>query len=1204
MNTPKVLAAALAAAFGVCAALAQSADSQRSLAVSSRNTSTNDEAPDNELVRLTPFEISERSNVGYAATETLAGTRIRTQLRDVGSAISVVTREFMDDIGATDNTTLLQYVTNAEVGGTRSTYGGFGNGTSLDEEAALASPHTNNRVRGLSAADNTRDYFGTDIPWDGFNIDRVDIQRGPNSILFGLGKPAGIINASLRNAEFRNAHTLDLRFGSHDSRRASLDINRELIQGTLALRISGLWDHEKFKQHPAFEDDERVYAALRYDPKLFERRGFHTSLRAKFEHGDIKANRPRSLPPIDRLSPWFRSATPSPENPFGGMGRLTLRNGFTAEREDTPPIGGDGMGQARASDPDFNPWVTGRGDGQQPLYFIDGSTGQLYRLYGDFANNGARNPDGTIRTNNAATIGRRYSRPFYGINGLPGYATQARLPGYEYGQYREQTLSDPSIFDFYNTLIDGPNKSEREDWDAFNLSFAQTGWDDRFGIELSYDRQDYAQRNQSFLGYQPALEIDILEQFQDLQANPNLGRPFVQSAGRGSSYKSQREYRRGSLFAELRAEDFIKADWLRRLVNKQHFNGVYSAEKFKTERRTWIPYASPQSWDDYQTLSLGLFERPPLAINYLGDSLLGQSLAAGAAIPGITAPLDLRPGPAYHFNTTWNANLPFGAPFTPPPGMESVYDAEALTQASNLDNYIGWNSAFNYEVLRYADGDQRLTRSAAKALRRTQSYAGSWQGYWWDGAFVTTLGWRYDVVRGKDVQAPATGPRNTIDLGPTGYSLPGSWNSEFKSHSLSKSTVVHLNTLFGGPQHDPLPLNVSLSYSESENFEISGTRRNLYGEVIDNPTGKTRDYGVLLATKDNRYSLRVTKYEARVTNATTQVGDLNILGNIIVHGLRWRNVFLYDLNAYTLDTANGPNTWRYNYEPDTAAGETQDDADAREAAAVAAWNEIQAWLPPQFFEAWGFQPPADLANPDPANVYAYGPDSPPPGFAMTSDTLSKGYEFELTANPTRNWRLAFNAAKTTATRLNVGSAETVAFVNYMNEKIAGAAGDLRQFAGGPTANTMRINWNNGIGAYTLMKLQEGSAASELRRWRYTLVTNYAFTRDFLKGVSLGASYRWQDKVVIGYLVIEPTPGQYTFDLARPYYGPSEDALDLWIGYERKLGTRLGWKIQLNVRNAFANNRLIPISVQPDGRTWAAARIAPGQEWFITNSFSF
>ena len=44
-----------------------------------------------EVIQLTPFEINATQDRGYAATQTLAGTRIRTDLRDVGAAISVVT---------------------------------------------------------------------------------------------------------------------------------------------------------------------------------------------------------------------------------------------------------------------------------------------------------------------------------------------------------------------------------------------------------------------------------------------------------------------------------------------------------------------------------------------------------------------------------------------------------------------------------------------------------------------------------------------------------------------------------------------------------------------------------------------------------------------------------------------------------------------------------------------------------------------------------------------------------------------------------------------------------------------------------------------------------------------------------------------------------------------------------------------------------
>ncbi len=80
------------------------------------------EATNEEVVILTPFEVTSESDTGYVATDTLAGTRIRTELKDIGSAVSVVTKDLMNDIGATDSGTLLQYTTNTEVAGTRGTY--------------------------------------------------------------------------------------------------------------------------------------------------------------------------------------------------------------------------------------------------------------------------------------------------------------------------------------------------------------------------------------------------------------------------------------------------------------------------------------------------------------------------------------------------------------------------------------------------------------------------------------------------------------------------------------------------------------------------------------------------------------------------------------------------------------------------------------------------------------------------------------------------------------------------------------------------------------------------------------------------------------------------------------------------------------------------------------------------------------------------
>jgi Mg-chelatase subunit ChlD len=56
-------------------------------------------ADDGETGVMEPFEVKEKSSIGYTARDTLAGTRIRTQLADIGSSISVVSGGLLEDRG-------------------------------------------------------------------------------------------------------------------------------------------------------------------------------------------------------------------------------------------------------------------------------------------------------------------------------------------------------------------------------------------------------------------------------------------------------------------------------------------------------------------------------------------------------------------------------------------------------------------------------------------------------------------------------------------------------------------------------------------------------------------------------------------------------------------------------------------------------------------------------------------------------------------------------------------------------------------------------------------------------------------------------------------------------------------------------------------------------------------------------------------------
>jgi len=133
-------------------------------------------------------------------------------------------------------------------------------------------------------------------------------------------------------------------------------------------------------------------------------------------------------------------------------------------------------------------------------------------------------------------------------------------------------------------------------------------------------------------------------------------------------------------------------------------------------------------------------------------------------------------------------------------------------------------------------------------------------------------------------------------------------------------------------------------------------------------------------------------------------------------------------------------------------------------------------------------------------------------------------------------------------------------------------------------------------------LQEGTQAPEIREWRFNAISNYDFTEGRLRGFNVGTGFRYQDSVIIGYAPIGGS-NNFSIDLNKPYKGPAETNVDFWLGYRRRLSQKIDWRIQLNVRNAFAGDDLIPVTVQPDG-TPAAYRIAPTQTWTISNTFQF
>jgi outer membrane receptor protein involved in Fe transport len=182
---PAVLAAALAlAALAVsAAALAQQAPPAP--------------PPDDEVVQMSAFEVADKPDRGYIADESLTGTRVPTAIRDLSFVVNTITSEFMEDFGMLEINENMGYT---------STLNGLDQGGGYN-------------LRGFSASTMLRNGFMRLGMVDRVNVDRVEILKGPNAVMYGQTQPSGLINVVTRRPRKKPGQRATLTFGSLDQWR-------------------------------------------------------------------------------------------------------------------------------------------------------------------------------------------------------------------------------------------------------------------------------------------------------------------------------------------------------------------------------------------------------------------------------------------------------------------------------------------------------------------------------------------------------------------------------------------------------------------------------------------------------------------------------------------------------------------------------------------------------------------------------------------------------------------------------------------------------------------------------------------------------------------------------------------------------------------------------------------------------------------------
>ncbi|MBL9189913.1 MAG: hypothetical protein JNK23_20705 [Opitutaceae bacterium] len=262
-----------------------------------------------EAVVLSPFSVNASSDVGYAATSTLGGTRLKSELRDVASQIDVMTSEFLDDIGALTLDEALRYSMNIE-----SSDENFSPGTDPNTNSVFASTY-GSRTRGLSRSNNTHDFFETNVPLDTYNTGkRFTLVSGSNAILFGAGFAGGTNDVAFDRPDLRKfSGNTTIRVDSHGSLRTSLNLNQPLIRNLLGFRVAGLRSDERDYRDGVGSKVERLYTSLMFQPHR------RISIRGWLEKYESRQRNAANTLVADRVSPWLSTAT----RPFFNNAGLT-----------------------------------------------------------------------------------------------------------------------------------------------------------------------------------------------------------------------------------------------------------------------------------------------------------------------------------------------------------------------------------------------------------------------------------------------------------------------------------------------------------------------------------------------------------------------------------------------------------------------------------------------------------------------------------------------------------------------------------------------------------------------------------------------------------------------------------------------------------------------------------------------------------------
>lgn len=197
-----------------------------------------------DVYELDPFTVSEEAVEGYIASNSLAGTRSNTLIKDIPINIQVFTKELADDFLISSQIDLERY--NASM---------INGGTDVHSSNPIQQAYNAFIFRGFQQNWGLRDGVRQYDPIEMAAFSRVEIVKGPAAALYGLAYPGGVMNSVTKTVDFNTDFTdLSLTIASEGEYKTTIDSNfsADLAGGKVGVRVNAVYaDTQDYRRNSA-----------------------------------------------------------------------------------------------------------------------------------------------------------------------------------------------------------------------------------------------------------------------------------------------------------------------------------------------------------------------------------------------------------------------------------------------------------------------------------------------------------------------------------------------------------------------------------------------------------------------------------------------------------------------------------------------------------------------------------------------------------------------------------------------------------------------------------------------------------------------------------------------------------------------------------------------------------------------------------------